>query len=246
MYTQQITQFLDQLINALFPIRTGTSEAEMFEANFKGELKHILSSSYLPVTDPQTIVESFFSSIDQIKKKLDLDLEAIFSGDPAAKSKIEIILTYPGFYAIAVYRIAHLLHDLGVELIPRILTEHAHRQTGIDIHPAASIGHSFCIDHGTGVVIGETAEIGNRVKIYQGVTIGALSTDQSQRNTKRHPTIEDNVIIYAQATILGGKTRIGQNSVIGGNTWTTRSVPANSKIIYKNHSDKQLYQLIKN
>lgn len=246
MYTQPITQFIDQFINSLFPIRTGALNKDWYVLDFKEELYNLLVSSYLPVDDPKELIEKFFAAITNLKNTLEQDIDAIYNGDPAAKSKFEIILTYPGFYAIAIYRIAHLLHGLGVQLIPRILTEHAHSKTGIDIHPGAKIGHSFSIDHGTGVVIGETAEIGNRVKIYQGVTIGALSTDQSSRNTKRHPTIEDDVIIYAQAIILGGKTCIGKGSVIGGNTWTTKSVPANSKVIYQQHTEQQFFQTLKN
>ena len=144
---------------------------------------------------------------------------------PAAKSREEVIRTYPGFYAVAAYRIAHQLHLLGIQGIPRIITEHAHSKTGIDIHPGAKIGNHFCIDHGTGVVIGETSVIGNHVKIYQGVTLGALSVNKEDATKKRHPTLEDNVVVYAGATILGGGTVIGRGSVIGGNVWLTESVP---------------------
>ena len=157
----------------------------------------------------------------------------MYSGDPAAKSINEVVQTYPGFYAIAAFRIANELHRLGSVGIPRVITEHAHSKTGIDIHPGAKIGAHFCIDHGTGVVIGETTVIGNHVKIYQGVTLGALSVDKSDAERKRHPTIEDNVVIYAGATILGGETVIGHDSVIGGNVWLTRSVPPHSKIYYQ-------------
>ena len=157
----------------------------------------------------------------------------MYEGDPAAKSRDEIVRTYPGFYAIAAYRIAHELHALGVKGIPRIITEHAHSRTGIDIHPGASIGSHFCIDHGTGVVIGETSVIGNNVKIYQGVTLGALSVNKEDAEKKRHPTLEDNVIVYAGATILGGDTVIGRDSIVGGNVWITSSIPANSKIYYQ-------------
>jgi serine O-acetyltransferase len=157
----------------------------------------------------------------------------MYEGDPAAKSKSEVVRTYPGFYAIAAYRLAHELYRLGVQDIPRVITEHAHSKTGIDIHPAAKIGEHFCIDHGTGIVIGETTIIGNHVKIYQGVTLGALSVDKHDAETKRHPTIEDHVVIYAAATILGGETIIGHDSVIGGNVWLTQSVPAYSKIYYQ-------------
>lgn len=154
-----------------------------------------------------------------------LDVEAAFQGDPAAKSSEDVILSYPGLQAITVYRIAHYLHKNGVPVIPRIMSEYIHSRTGIDINPGAEIGESFFIDHGTGVVIGESTVIGKNVKIYQGVTLGALSVKKELMNKKRHPTIEDNVTIYANATILGGQTVIGKNSVIGGNTWVTKSVP---------------------
>ena len=168
-----------------------------------------------------------------IYEKLGQDIDAMYEGDPAAKSRDEVIRTYPGFYAIAAYRIAHELHSLGVLGIPRIITEHAHSKTGIDIHPGAKIGDHFCIDHGTGVVIGETSVIGDHVKIYQGVTLGALSVNKEDASKKRHPTLEDNVVVYAGATILGGETVIGKGSVIGGNVWLTSSIPPNSKIYYQ-------------
>lgn len=176
-------------------------------------------------TDTSEIVKKFAMKLPGIMRNLDLDAEAIFGGDPAAESEDEVILAYPGFLAITIYRVAHQLFLLNVPLVPRILTEYAHERTGIDIHPGATIGESFCIDHGTGIVIGESSIIGNRVKIYQGVTIGALSVDKSHASTKRHPTIEDDVVIYAQAVILGGETVIGKNSVIGGNAWVTESIP---------------------
>lgn len=178
-------------------------------------------------------VDSFFSQLESIHTKLNQDVEAIFKGDPAAKNRSEVIRSYPGFYAIAAYRIAHELHKLGVPDIPRIITEHAHSQTGVDIHPAAQIGESFCIDHGTGIVIGETAEIGDHVKIYQGVTLGALSVQKEDANVKRHPIIEDQVVIYSGATILGGQTVIGHHSIVGGNVWITKSVPPFSKVYYQ-------------
>jgi serine O-acetyltransferase len=159
-----------------------------------------------------------------------LDAEAINLGDPAAESLDEVILAYPGFSAIAIHRLAHALHGLRVPIFPRLLGELAHQMTGIDIHPGATIGSSFAIDHGTGIVIGESAVIGNNVKIYQGVTLGALSVKKSLARSKRHPTIEDNVVIYAQAVILGGDTVIGHDSVIGGNVWLTHSVPPYSHV----------------
>ena len=184
-------------------------------------------------TDVQVLANTFFEKLPEVRTRLLKDAEAMMEGDPAAISKAEVIRTYPGFYAIAVYRIAHQLHHLKIPLVPRILTEHAHGETGIDIHPGATIGDNFCIDHGTGVVIGGTCHIGNNVKIYQGVTLGALSVKKELAATKRHPTIEDNVVIYAGATILGGKTIIGNDSIIGGSVWITKSVPPNSRIYYK-------------
>jgi serine O-acetyltransferase len=181
----------------------------------------------------QNISEQFFNEFEYIYESLDKDIEAIYNGDPAAKNRREIIRSYPGFYAIAAYRIAHVLHDLGVEDLPRIITEHAHSMTGIDIHPAARIDEYFCIDHGTGIVIGATTDIGKNVKIYQGVTLGALSVRKKDADSKRHPTIEDGVVIYAGATILGGDTVIGTNSTIGGNVWITKSLPPNTKVYYQ-------------
>ncbi|MBA3028343.1 MAG: serine acetyltransferase [Desulfobacteraceae bacterium] len=178
---------------------------------------------------------SFLSAIPEIQRLLALDVQACLEGDPAAKSPDEIIFCYPGIFAIMVYRMAHQLNDLGVPFIPRIMTEYAHGQTGIDIHPGAEIGEGFVIDHGTGVVIGETTFIGNQVRIYQGVTLGALSLPRNAgeelRGKKRHPTIEDEVIIYSGATILGGHTRIGARSVIGGNVWITESVPPDTTVL---------------
>ena len=165
------------------------------------------------------------------------DIQAAYDGDPAAHSKEEIIFCYPGFFAIFIYRIAHKLYSLKTPSIPRIMSEYAHSQTGIDINPGAEIGEYFFIDHGTGVVIGETTKIGNHVKIYQGVTLGALSTRSGQllRDIKRHPTIEDNVTIYSSASILGGETVIGKGVVIGGNCFITESVPAGSRVSVRNH-----------
>jgi serine O-acetyltransferase len=156
------------------------------------------------------------------------DAEAIHQADPAARSVDEVILTYPGFYAIAIFRVAHALHALGMPLLPRLLTEFAHQRTGVDIHPGATVGRRFVIDHGTGVVIGETTIIGDGVKIYQGVTLGALVVEKNLSNKKRHPTLENDVVVYANATILGGDTVVGWGSVIAGNAWLTQSVPPQS------------------
>lgn len=178
----------------------------------------------------------FLEKITKIRELIQTDLQAAYDGDPAAFNKPEIIFSYPGLYATMVNRIAHELYLLGIPLIPRIMTEHAHTETGIDIHPGAVLGKYFFIDHGTGIVIGETAIIGDNVKIYQGVTIGALSTRGGQKlhGKKRHPTIEDNVTIYAGASILGGDTVIGHDSVIGGNAFITTSIPADTRVSIKN------------
>lgn len=179
----------------------------------------------------------FIKKLPHIAAMLNKDIKAALEGDPAAKGADEVIFSYPGLLAISIFRIAHVLYDLDVPIIPRIMTEHAHSLTGIDIHPGATIGEHFFIDHGTGIVIGETTEIGHRVRIYQGVTLGALSLPQDAgdryRNIKRHPTIEDDVIIYANTTILGGKTAIGARSIIGGNIWLTESVEPDTKVLSK-------------
>jgi len=179
----------------------------------------------------------FIQALPELRAVLATDIRAALEGDPAAKSYDEVISCYPGLFAMTVYRMAHKLHDLDVPLLPRMMTEYAHSLTGIDIHPGAEIGESFFIDHGTGIVVGETTEIGKRVRIYQGVTLGALSLPRDAgdryRNKKRHPTIEDDVIIYSNATILGGETVIGARTVIGGNVWITKSVPADTKVILR-------------
>jgi serine O-acetyltransferase len=181
---------------------------------------------------------AFFESLPEIRKTLATDVRAMFDGDPAAKSHDEIIFSYPGVFAILVHRCAHRLYELGVPLLPRMMSEYAHAVTGIDIHPGAVIGESFAIDHGTGVVIGETTVIGRNVRIYQGVTLGALSLPKDRvgelKTSKRHPTIEDEVVIYSGATILGGDTVIGRGSVIGGNVWLTDSVPAGTRVFIEN------------
>lgn len=179
----------------------------------------------------EEVAEKFVLKIPDIHKMLWDDAKYIYEGDPASESVDEVILAYPGFRAIIIFRIAHELYELNVPIIPRIFTEYAHEKTGIDIHPGAQIGSPFFIDHGTGIVIGETTVIGKNVKLYQGVTLGALSVDKSLSHTKRHPTIEDNVIIYSQAVILGGNTTVGKGSVIGGNAWVTQSIPEYS-IVY--------------
>jgi serine O-acetyltransferase len=195
-----------------------------------GQLSHSSDST------AEECAYAFLESLPRIRRMLAKDIQAAYDGDPAAHCIDEIILSYPAAHAITAYRVAHELHVLGVPLLPRMLTEFAHSRTGIDIHPGAEIGECFFIDHGTGVVIGETTIIGNHVKLYQGVTLGALSFPKDEtgrliRGRKRHPTIEDNVVIYAGATILGGETVIGEGSVIGGNVWLTESVPPGSRVV---------------
>jgi serine O-acetyltransferase len=191
-----------------------------------------------PITERQATecAEEFIARLPAVREVLATDVRAAYDGDPAAACYDEIIFSYPGLYAITTYRLAHELHRLDVPLIPRIMTEHAHSRTGIDIHPGTRVGPSFFIDHGTGVVVGGTAVIGANVKLYQGVTLGAFSFDKDSdgrlvRHTKRHPTIEDDVVVYAGATILGGETVIGRGSVIGGNVWLTRSVPPGTRVL---------------
>lgn len=195
------------------------------------------------VEEPHSVVAAFLDSLGDIFDCLDTDIQAAYQGDPAARSEKEIMMAYPAFEAITVYRLAHRLHGLGVPLVPRMMTEYAHGKTGIDIHPGAKLGKSFFIDHGTGVVIGETCVIGNHVKIYQGVTLGAKSFELDEfgnpvKGIKRHPDIGSHVVIYAGATILGGDTVIGDNCVIGGNVWLTRSVPAGEKVFYNDGAAK--------
>ena len=199
-----------------------------FVEQVEGELYNIFAE--LKVEDKEAKVEEFMSSLPEIRRLLNTSIEAIFQGDPAAISKQQVVLMYPGFAAILYYRVAHMFLKLGLPLAARYLSEYAHSNTGIDINPGAEIGEYFFIDHGTGIVIGETAIIGNNVKLYQGVTLGALSLSKGRdlQGKKRHPTVEDNVTIYSNAAIFGGETIIGENSVIGGNVYLTHSIPPNS------------------
>ena len=187
-----------------------------------------------PGTNAEAIVDTFFERLPAVRELIHTDLHAAYHGDPAAKSYAEIILAYPGLRALAIHRIAHVLESQGVPILPRMMSEYVHNRTGIDIHPAATIGEGFFIDHGTGVVIGETTVIGNHVKMYQGVTLGALSIPDPDACDlrKRHPTIEDGVTIYANATILGGETVVGARSVIGSNVWLTHSVPPDTRVLF--------------
>lgn len=234
-----VTSFFDELLGALFSERSEKtfSSPKKFEHYMNAlELKMeeiIQRNPEIAAATTSKVAETFFEGLPALHLKLERDSEAMFNGDPAAKSRHEIIRSYPGFYAIAAYRIAHAMDQLSIPIIPRMITEYAHGKTGIDIHPGATIGDYFCIDHGTGVVIGETTIIGQHVKIYQGVTLGALSVRKEDAAIKRHPTIEDHVVVYAGATILGGKTTVGHHSVIGGNVWLTSTVPPNSKVYYQ-------------
>ena len=221
------------VLACLFPELCVRAECEDTVVQQRLESVSQLTESLSKLTHSVAIEpESLFPSLLVIRSQLLLDAKAILDGDPAATSLEEIVLSYPGFLAVAHYRIAHYLHGHGFKLVPRIITEKAHRETGIDIHPGAEIGERFFIDHGTGVVIGETTIIGSGVKLYQGVTLGALSISKEMAKSKRHPTIEDDVLIYANATILGGETVIGRGSIIGGNAWITESVPPGSFVKY--------------
>ncbi len=239
-----VRQSIDELIMLLFPERgfMGTRTiADVEESLLRLKKQFITYFDLVSVlthggeVNSSAKMDIFLERIPTLAGMLDLDALAALAGDPAAYSREEIIITYPGFYAICTYRIAHALHELGIPLLPRLITEYAHQKTGIDIHPGAKIAESFFIDHGTGVVIGETAIIGKNVKIYQGVTLGAVSVKKKLQSIKRHPTIEDDVVIYANATILGGDTVIGKGSIIGGNTWIVESVEAGSVITIGGH-----------
>jgi serine O-acetyltransferase len=235
----RVAHWFDGMLGLLFPETSELrfSDPVLFQEHVDGlrnELEVLLSYQMYQTeaNDWGRIARDFFTTLDCVKPMLDDDALAMFEGDPAANSITEVVRSYPGFYAVAAHRLASELLRLGVPQLPRSLSEHAHRLTGIDINPGATIGQHFCIDHGTGVVIGQTAVIGNRVKIYQGVTLGALSVNKEDATAKRHPTIEDDVVIYAGATILGGNTVVGRGSIIGGNVWLTRSVPPETKVYY--------------
>jgi len=239
MNIPQVRQSVDELVCLLFPQRGCLSarsleDTEAVVDELKRRFTHYFDSvSVLNSENKEKssdITEAFFNALPKLAEILDLDAHAALAGDPAAYSREEVIVTYPGFYAVCIHRLAHALHKLEVPLIPRLMSEYAHEKTGIDIHPGAQIGESFFIDHGTGVVVGETAIIGKNVKIYQGVTLGALSVKKRMQSIKRHPTIEDDVVIYANSTILGGETIIGKGSVIGGNTWIMESVVPGSVV----------------
>ena len=236
---KDITNWALQVIRLLFPEQSKQVYADVQQlkdefARLEKELAFIMNATKAcQDCDNEMLANAFFCQLPGLYVLLNTDIQAIFNGDPAAQSEFEVVRTYPGFFAISFYRLAHSLYKHNVPLLPRILTEYAHSRTGIDIHPAAEIDEYFYIDHGTGIVIGESCIIGKHVKLYQGVTLGALSVTKSLAFTKRHPTVEDNVVIYAGATILGGETVIGHDSIIGGNVWLTKSVPSNSTVYHK-------------
>jgi len=267
---QNVIEILEDLLSIMFPGYFGNAKINKYDIKYfvgstlssiysrlvkevEKSLKYLsrnfnVGSEEICRKRAKMIVKEVLEKLPEIRAILSGDIQAAYEGDPAAKSTDEVILSYPCILAIATYRIAHELYIRGVPLIPRIMTEYAHSKTGIDIHPGAKIGRNFFIDHGTGVVVGETTEIGDNVKIYQGVTLGALSFPKDERGkiikgSKRHPTVGDNVVIYSGATILGGQTIIGDDAIIGGNAWITSSVPPRTKIIvappklyYKNSS----------
>lgn len=236
--TGEISQWAMTIMKLLFP--EVTEERHPKESDVRNvldqialQLKGLLyRSAHCVPQQCDIVVKAFMDDLPLIYERLMEDLQAFMDGDPAARSTYEVVRTYPGFFAIFIHRIAHRLYIKSVSLIPRILSEYAHSKTGIDIHPGASIGRSFFIDHGTGVVIGETAFIGNHVKIYQGVTLGALSVEKGHAGKKRHPSVGDHTVIYSGATILGGETVIGNHCIIGGNVWLTTSVPDGTKVIH--------------
>jgi serine O-acetyltransferase len=227
-----VEKTIKSVFRLLFPTTNSYSDTET-ENNLNDPHPLMLNILSVLTEKNEKVARQFFKNLANIKRTLLKDANFILESDPAATQLIEVIAIYPGFFAIFCYRIANSLAQLSVPLLPRIITEYAHKVTGIDIHPLATIGCPFSIDHGTGIVIGETAHIGNNVKLYQGVTLGALSVDKSKASKKRHPTIEDNVILYAGCTILGGETVVGRNSIIGGNVWLTESIAPFSVVYHK-------------
>lgn len=229
--------FIDDLLNLIFPIRMKKDITQKEIDTRLEDLKTTFIELLSPLKpnmekDPEEVANVFFDTLPEIYFDLLDDAEVYFKSDPAAYCTEEIILCYPGYYAVCIYRLAHLMYDMKVPVLPRVISEHAHSKTGIDINPGAQIGKHFYIDHGTGVVVGETAEIGNNVKLYQGVTLGAMYVEKSMSHKKRHPTIQNNVIVYAGGTILGGNTVVGHDTVIGGNVWLTESVQPFS-VVYR-------------
>ena len=235
---REITDWALRVIRLLYPeqakqLFVDISQLKAEFTRLENELCQIMNATKAcSDCNIEELAKAFFEQIPWFYQLLNTDIQAIFNGDPAAISEFEVIRTYPGFFAISFYRLAHGLYQFEIPLLPRILTEYAHSKTGIDIHPAAQIDEYFHIDHGTGVVIGESCIIGKHVKLYQGVTLGALSVAKNMAFTKRHPTVQNNVVIYSGATILGGETVIGHNSIIGGNVWLTKSVLPNSTVYH--------------
>lgn len=246
----EIDVFLVRLLEFLFPelnnVRLDSESALSAEfSSIKLAFERLLEKTSACESDEViSICEYFFKNLETVYDRCLEDAEAILNGDPAAFDRKEVIRTYPGFLAIAIYRIANIMAQIEVPYLPRIFTEYAHSKTGIDIHPKAQIGRYFCIDHGTGVVIGETTNIGDHVKLYQGVTLGALSVSKEMAKVKRHPTIGDHVVIYAGATILGGETNIGSHSIIGGNAWITESIQPNSRVYYQSEDNQSIKVVI--
>lgn len=234
---QKVEQFVMDLQEFLFVCDISNKlNISKLESHLLQLQRHFEDLLHARISDDGLIQQHsqhFFKELPAIYDALILDAEAILAADPAARTLEEVMAAYPGFFATVVYRVAHQVFNQGLQTLARFLSEFAHSKTGIDIHPGATIGHSFVIDHGTGIVIGETSIIGNSVTIYQGVTLGALNVSKENAASKRHPTVEDNVVIYAGATILGGETFIGRDSIIGGNVWLTYSVPANSIVYHK-------------
>jgi len=232
-------RFVDDLMILLFPIK-GNRKIDLRETEIRLERMRLrLKELLIPLENdikesPEIIAKQFFDELPVVYKSLLEDADTFMKSDPAARCVEEVILCYPGYSCLVVHRLAHMLYKLEVPVLPRVMSEYVHGMTGIDIHPGATIGRNFFIDHGTGIVIGETTVVGENVKMYQGVTLGAIFVEKAMSETKRHPTIEDNVIIYAGSTILGGKTVVGHDTIIGGNVWLTESVMPHS-IVYRQH-----------
>ena len=234
---QRIAHIVNHGLAALHPCVYGDLTARGAVGEIAADLQKEIVL-LCPGRDAKEIVDDFVAALPEVRRLVETDVQAAYDGDPAATSRMEVVMAYPGLYAVTIHRLAHVLYKLKVPIIPRVMSELAHSKTGIDIHPGATIGERFFIDHGTGVVIGETTVIGRNVRLYQGVTLGGLSFDKDAngalvKGLKRHPNIEDNVVIYANATILGGDTTIGHDSEIGGNVWIKESVPPNSRVYNK-------------
>ena len=234
---QRIAHIVNHGLAALHPCVYGDLTARGAVGEIAADLQKEIAL-LCPGRDAKEIVDDFVAALPEVRRLVETDVQAAYDGDPAATSRMEVVMAYPGLYAVTIHRLAHVLYKLKVPIIPRVMSELAHSKTGIDIHPGATIGERFFIDHGTGVVIGETTIIGRNVRLYQGVTLGGLSFDKDAngalvKGLKRHPNIEDNVVIYANATILGGDTTIGHDSEIGGNVWIKESVPPYSRVYNK-------------